>query len=104
MSCDKIMCKYGLNDKSLIRDWLKKNHPDKGGAIDRDEFIKVLECYKNNVTCTAKKSAKEKKDNNEKKDNKKDNKTKNTRKKRSKIFTCMRKTANFSKILNYHKN
>ena len=103
MSCDKIMCKYGLNDKSLIRDWLKKNHPDKGGAIDRDEFIKVLECYKNNVTCTAKKSAKEKKDNNEKKDNKKDNKTKNTRKKRSKIFTCMRKTANFSKILNYHK-
>ena len=103
MSCEKIMCKYGLNDKSLIRDWLKKNHPDKGGAIDRDEFIKVLECYKNNVTCTAKKSAKEKKDNNEKKDNKKDNKTKNTRKKRSKIFTCMRKTANFSKILNYHK-
>ena len=101
MSCEKIMCKYGLNDKSLIRDWLKKNHPDKGGSMDRDEFIKVLECYKNNVTCKAnkEKTSNEKKANNEKKAST----TKNTRKKRAKIFTCMRKTANFSKILNYHK-
>ena len=101
MSCEKIMCKYGLNDKSLIRDWLKKNHPDKGGSMDRDEFIKVLECYKNNVTCKAnkEKTSNEKKANNEKKAST----TKNTKKKRSKIFTCMRKTANFSKILNYHK-
>ena len=105
MSCEKIMCKYGLNDKSLIRDWLKKNHPDKGGSMDRDEFIKVLECYKNNVTCTAKKANKEKKATNDKKatNEKKASTAKNTRKKRSKIFTCMRKTANFSKILNYHK-
>ena len=101
MSCEKIMCKYGLNDKSLIRDWLKINHPDKGGSIERDEFIKVLECYKNNVTCTTntKKATNEKKANNEKKTST----TKNTRKKRAKIFTCMRKTANFSKISNYHK-
>lgn len=98
MSCEKIMCKYGLNDKSLIRDWLKINHPDKGGNIDRDEFIKVLECYKNNVTCTAKKAKSDKA-----KSDKKTSTTKNTRKKRAKIFTCMRKTANFSKILNYHK-
>jgi superfamily II DNA or RNA helicase len=97
MSCEKIMCKYGLNDKSLIRDWLKKNHPDKGGTIDRDEFIKVLECYKNNVTCTAKKA------NKEKSNKEKTGIRKNTRKKRAKIFTCMRKTANFSKISNYHK-
>jgi hypothetical protein len=102
MSCEKIMCKYGLNDKSLIRDWLKKNHPDKGGTIDRDEFIKVLECYKNNVTCTAKKANKEK-SNKEKSNKEKTGIRKNTRKKRAKIFTCMRKTANFSKISNYHK-
>jgi len=102
MSCEKIMCKYGLNDKSLIRDWLKINHPDKGGNMDRDEFMKVLECYKNNVTCTAKK-AKSDKANKDKKSDKKTSTTKNTRKKRAKIFTCMRKTANFSKILNYHK-
>jgi hypothetical protein len=102
MSCEKIMCKYGLNDKSLIRDWLKKNHPDKGGSIDRDEFIKVLECYKNNVTCTAKKANKDKA-NKDKANNEKTSTTKNTRKKRAQIFTCMRKTANFSKILNYHK-
>jgi len=98
MSCEKIMCKYGLNDKSLIRDWLKINHPDKGGNMDRDEFMKVLECYKNNVTCTAKKAK-----NDKAKNDKKTSTTKNTRKKRAKIFTCMRKTANFSKILNYHK-
>ena len=98
MSCEKIMCKYGLNDKSLIRDWLKINHPDKGGNMDRDEFMKVLECYKNNVTCTAKKAKSDKA-----KNDKKTSTTKNTRKKRANIFTCMRKTANFSKILNYHK-
>ena len=108
MSCEKIMCKYGLNDKSLVRDWLKKNHPDKGGVIDRDEFIQILECYKNNATCTTKKANKDKSEKNDKKNDKKndiknDNKPKNTRKKRSKIFTCMRKTANFSKIMNYHK-
>jgi superfamily II DNA or RNA helicase len=97
MSCEKIMCKYKLHDKPLIRDWLKINHPDKGGTLDRDEFIKVLECYKNNVTC------KEKKANEKKTTNDKTSNTKNTRKKRAKIFTCMRKTANFSKILNYHK-
>lgn len=102
MSCEKIMCKYKLHDKSLIRDWLKINHPDKGGTLDRDEFIKVLECYKNNVTCKEKK-ANEKKANDKKTTNEKTSNTKNTRKKRAKIFTCMRKTANFSKILNYHK-
>jgi superfamily II DNA or RNA helicase len=101
MSCEKIMCKYGLNDKSLIRDWLKINHPDKGGNMDRNEFIKVLECYKNNVTCTAKKAKSDKAKNDKTKG--KTSTTKNTRKKRAKIFTCMRKTANFSKILNYHK-
>jgi hypothetical protein len=101
MSCEKIMCKYGLNDKSLIRDWLKINHPDKGGNMDRDEFIKVLECYKNNVTCTAKKAKSDKAKSDKTKG--KTSTTKNTRKKRAKIFTCMRKTANFSKILNYHK-
>ena len=104
MSCEKIMCKYGLNDKSLIRDWLKINHPDKGGSIDRDEFIKVLECYKNNVTCKANKEKSNKEKSNKEKANKvKTSTTKNTRKKRAKIFTCMRKTANFSKISNYHK-
>jgi hypothetical protein len=106
MSCEKIMCKYGLNDKSLIRDWLKINHPDKGGNMDRDEFIKVLECYKNNVTCTAKKAKSDKAKSDKAKNDKtkgKTSTTKNTRKKRAKIFTCMRKTANFSKILNYHK-
>ena len=97
MSCEKIMCKYKLHSKSVIRDWLKKNHPDKGGSLDRDEFIKVLECYKNNVTC------KDKSKTNNNTNNTNNTNTKSTRKKRAKIFTCMRKTANFSKILNYHK-
>ena len=54
MSCEKIMCKYKLHERSSVIDWLKKNHPDKGGSLDSDEFNKVLECYKNKFTCKAK--------------------------------------------------
>ena len=115
MSCEKIMCKYKLHERSSVIDWLKKNHPDKGGSLDSDEFNKVLECYKNKFTCKAKiksNNAKDTKHTNDDKTaknaknakNPKNTKnTKNTKKKRAKIFTCMRKTANFSKILNYHK-
>jgi len=100
MSCEKIMCKYKLHERSSVIDWIKKNHPDKGGSIDRDEFNKVLECYKTKITCKAKIKSNNAKD---AKDAKTGKTGKNTRKKRAKIFTCMRKTANFSKILNYHK-
>jgi len=93
MSCKKLMCKYKLDDKSVTRKWLKINHPDKGGTINSDDFNKILECYKDNEFCKLSPT-----------NNKKQKKTiKVNKKNRAKIFTCMRKTANFSKIVGYHK-
>ena len=97
MSCKKVMCSYKLNDKSITRKWLLKNHPDKGGTINSDDFNKILECYQNNDFCDPG-SQKNKTTKN------KYPKYKSTfRATRAKIFTCMRKTANFSKIVGYHK-
>jgi len=105
MSCKKLMCKHKLNDKSITMKWLKKNHPDKGGKLPRDEFNSILECYKDNNYCESKN-----KTNKTNKTNKSDeanpvkgNSSKVTKKNRAKIFRCMRKIANFSKIANHHK-
>ena len=51
MSCKTIMCKYDLNDKSEVKKWLLKNHPDKGGKINSDDYAKIMDCYKNNDFC-----------------------------------------------------
>jgi len=93
MSCKTIMCKYDLNDKSGVKKWLLKNHPDKGGKINSDDYSKIMDCYKNNDFCktNTKKNPDEKKT------------IKVTKKNRAQIFSCMRKTENFSKIANYHK-
>ena len=106
MSCKKLMCKYkfngkSLSDKSITRKWLLKNHPDKGGTIKSDDFNKILECYQNNEYCNL-----EPPTNNQKNKTTKNKypKYKSTyRATRAKIFSCMRKTANFSKIVGYHK-
>ena len=103
MSCKKLMCKYKLNDKSITRKWLKINHPDKGGTINSDDFNKILECYQSNEFCNS--SSQTKKQTNNQTNNKtKYPKYKSTfRAARARIFSCMRKTANFSKIVGYHK-
>ena len=46
-----MMCKYNLNNKSDVKKWLLKNHPDKGGKINSNDFNKILECYQNNYFC-----------------------------------------------------
>ena len=91
VSCHTIMCKYNLNNRSDTRKFILKNHPDKGGTIPDNDFKKILECYQDEKYCY-----------------KGENKTsftlrKVTKKKRTKIFNCMRKTANFSKINMNHK-
>jgi len=107
MSCKKLMCKYkfdgkSLSDKSITRKWLKINHPDKGGTINSDDFNKILECYQNNEFCNLAPPT-----NNEKHQKNKSTKYpkyKSTfRATRARVFSCMRKTANFSKIVGYHK-
>ena len=105
MSCKKLMCKHKLNDKKITMKWLKKNHPDKGGKLPRDEFNTILECYKDNNFCES--NNKTNKTNKTTKADEanpvKGNSSKVTKKTRAKIFRCMRKIANFSKIANYHK-
>jgi hypothetical protein len=103
MSCKKLMCKYKLNDKSITRKWLKINHPDKGGTINSDDFNKILECYQSNEFCNSASQTK-KQTNNQTHQKNKNPKYKSTfRATRARIFSCMRKTANFSKIVGYHK-
>jgi superfamily II DNA or RNA helicase len=108
MSCKKLMCKYkfdgkSLSDKSITRKWLKINHPDKGGTINSDDFNNILECYQNNEFCNLA-SPTNNQTNNQKNKSTKYPKYKSTfRATRARIFSCMRKTANFSKIVGYHK-
>ena len=94
LTCKDLMCKYNLNSKKSVHQWLLKNHPDKGGTIPANEFSKILECFKNNDFCNTTKSNSKQKN---------ESKISISKKNRAKIFTCMRKTANFSKISNYHK-
>ena len=108
VSCNTIMCKYDLNSTSDVKKWLLKNHPDKGGKIDPDEFNRVIECYQHDhgdgtkgIFCNKGRPS----GNQETRDKSRQNRTKNTIKKmyRTRAFNCMRKTANFSKINLYHK-
>ena len=105
MSCKKLMCKHKLNDKKITMKWLKQNHPDKGGKLPRDEFNTILECYKDNNFCESnnKTNKTNKADEANEANPVKGNPSKVTKKNRAKIFRCMRKIANFSKIANHHK-
>ena len=95
--CINIMCKYNLN-KDNVKKWIMINHPDKkdhplhDNTISPTDYNKVVECYKEKIFCKS-----------EKKSNNKKPKIAVTKKNRRKIFTCMRKIANFGKINNYHK-
>ncbi len=95
VTCNSLITKYNLN-KENIKKWLVANHPDKIDHPDKnpdvtsDEYNIILDCYKENkINKTLKNEIK------------KDMQV--SKKNRAKIFTCMRKTANFGKILNHHK-
>ena len=95
-TCKDLMCKYNLNSKEEVKHWMKVNHPDKhdhpdhDSNISEDDYKKELpilrDCMKDENFC-----------------NTEGPKLKVTKKNRDKIFTCMRKTANFGRIFNYHK-
>ena len=110
-TCNQVMCKYGLNTANDVKKWLLKNHPDKGGKIKPDEFNKVIECYQYAHRDGSKgifydddtSANKSKQDKSKKKTNRPDRSNTKRREYRRKVFNCMRKTANFSKINLYHK-
>ena len=92
-SCNtNLMCDLNLNSKDDTKDWLLKNHPDKGGNVDSEVFTNVTNCYKSREYCDPQSQSPSPSppkifD----------------KKKRDKIYTCMRQTENWSKILPEHK-
>jgi len=95
VTCNNLISKYNLN-KENIKKWLianhpdKKDHPNKDKNVTKDEYNTIIECYKENkINKTLKNEIKKE--------------MQVTKKNRAKIFSCMRKTANFGKILNHHK-
>tara|TARA_Y100000389_G_scaffold198787_1_gene235921 strand:+ start:7460 stop:10540 length:3081 start_codon:yes stop_codon:yes gene_type:complete len=90
-TCNQVMCSNNLDSREKTRKWILANHPDKNDGIAPINFDKILDCYKNNQFCSVKTPGKA------------NDTIKVSKKNRAKIFSCMRKTANFSKISNYHK-
>jgi len=117
--CNEIMCDLGLNSQADAKKWLLENHPDKGGQVDSGVFSKATECYKAREFCEPKKSSKNstskyskgRRSNNSKRSSKLAIKYKNSSNvldkkalnKRAKIFSCMRQTENWSKMMPQHK-
>ena len=95
-NCKEIMCKYNLNSKEEVKQWILANHPDKQDHPNKDPNV-TEEIYKNDMPILRDCMKDEKFCNVE------GPKLKVTKKNRGKIFSCMRKTANFGKITNYHK-
>ena len=89
------MCDLDLNTPEDTKKWILKNHPDKGGQVDSIIFKDVIDCYKTRSHC-------DETDGQQKK-------TQPLPKKGVvgglplKIFTCIRQTENWSKILPTHK-
>ena len=96
--CDNnLMCELNLNSKEDTKSWLLKNHPDKGGDIESETFTNVINCYKTREYCNN--------DDDEENDSIQPSQSSKIidKKKREKIYTCMRQTENWSKILPQHK-
>jgi hypothetical protein len=81
------MCKHNINNKEDAKRFLLKNHPDKNKDFPEDEFKTILACYIDKKFCYVKGSKG----------------VLSTKKTREKMYTCMRKTANFGKIKTTHK-
>ena len=95
-NCKDLMCKYNLNTKEEVKQWIIANHPDKKDHPNKDPSV-TEDIYKNELPILRECMKDEKFCNIE------GSKIKVTKKNRGKIFSCMRKTANFGKIVNYHK-
>ena len=93
--CSKLINKYNFKSKKDVQKWFLKNHPDKNDGETHPDFSIISHCYRNNLF-------KFKNNTPQKSPHKKLNK-KITKKKRDKLFSCMRKTANFSNIDNNFK-
>jgi hypothetical protein len=92
------MCDLNLNTQADTKAWLLANHPDKKNSTQADveTFTDVVNCYKNREYCLGGSPTRPPLAKGVWGDA-------SQRKKRDKIFTCMRQTENWSKILPEHK-
>jgi hypothetical protein len=117
--CDTLMCNESINNQEDARMWLLANDPDRNPNVDIDLFTKVRDCYKQRKFCrrgSTRGSAPSTPGSTR-------GSTSSTPrgsapstpgeegsvqrvlplKARSKVYTCMRHTENWSKILPQHK-
>jgi len=115
--CNEIMCNLGLNSRGDTKKWLLQNHPDKGGEVDSGLFKSVTNCFKDRKYCNTNSNTNSNRDKTQSKrtsmkaiknashtkEPSKKLSNSQTRKLRSKVFTCMRQTENWSKMMPHHK-
>jgi len=99
------MCDLDLNTQAETNAWIRQNHPDKGGQVDIDTFTDVVNCYKAREFCIGAEPLGPPLEANPTQAQAERGVRGEAplKKKRDKIFTCMRQTENWSKILPQHK-
>ena len=122
--CDEIMCDLGLDTKEKARAWLIKNHADKGGKVDPVLLEKVTRCYSGRKFCAtaeassraassraaSSRAASSRAASSRAASSRADSSEQGKKltqagwlNQRKKIYTCMRQTENWSKMLPEHK-
>ena len=113
--CNKIMCKLNINSQAEARQWLLKNAADKGGKTDSELVEQVTRCYSQRLFCNKPISSSSASDMSNASSNSaegaessaegtdKSHRKASWLKNRKKIYTCMRQTENWSKMLPEHK-
>ena len=107
------MCDLELYTRDDAKEWLLKNHPDKGGNADLDTVKAVVNCYKLREYCAGDEPGVEtpnddtgvsppNDDTSSASDRKSPSRVLN-KKQRNKIYACMRQTENWSNMLPQHK-
>ena len=111
---NKLMCDLGLDTQSKTKQWLIKNHPDKNTNANIEHVREVSKCYKRREVCNTDAAqaaqaaaAQEMSDAEEEEEEEGEDATPIRKspkeQQRAKIYTCLRQTENWSKILPQHK-
>jgi len=102
------MCDLELYTRDDAKEWLLKNHPDKGGIADLDTVKDVVDCYKTKTYCTGVSPPHDDIGVSPPHDVSSASRRSQPlraldKNKRNKIYTCMRQTENWSNMLPQHK-
>ena len=99
-NCDeKKLCDLGLYSREDTKKWLIANHPDRGGKVDSAVFGNVAACNKERIYCTGTQPESESEDEFKGKTIDEIDALMKLKEDRKNMFTCLRQTENFSKLL-----